>query len=281
MWNYVLATICAAVWLATSDGIDKSCIPAAGLGLLAGALYFCGLMVSVRNMRQRGLALTCAIASIAQVAPCLLAVGMGERMTWIQAAGIVLALACMPLLSLATASGKAIHDRPHIGFALLLLAIGSGAMTCHLLGGKFFGGASYAAYMFGLFSAAALLSGGTWLWTGRSADRGSFGLGLFLGAANFAGATTMLIAAGRVSGALFFVGMGVGALVLTTAMGVWWWRERLRRWGWFALVMAVICVVMINSGQDPSALQSGQGDALNEVTLDEEEQHNDGQRHDE
>ena len=243
--NYLAAFVLALVYCA-SHGAPATWWKPVAAGLFTGSFYTGGLLFFLRSMDQRDLAMSSAISSTSALVPVGVAIALGERPLPVQVAGIVTALAAMPMLSLATASGTAIRERPRTGFAVVFFIIQGGAMTGNLLAFRSLAPASLPLYLVVLFGWGTVL-GLLLLFMHRQASRaGDVTRGAVFGLFNFASTLTIVMALGRVKGFVFFAAAGVLILVGNMALGARVWRERVGVLGWVGLGLAAVATLLLN-----------------------------------
>lgn len=243
--NYLTALVLASVYCATQGAPATWWKPAAA-GLFTGSFYMAGLLFFLGSMNQRGLTMSSAVSSTSALVPVGLAILLGERPVGTQIGGIALALAAMPMLSLATASGRAIRERPRVGFAVMFFVIQGGAMSGNLLAFRLLAPASLPFYLVVVFAWGTVLSLVILLTRRREGGPGDIRRGATFGVFNFASTLTIVAALGRVEGFVFFAAAGVLILVGNLALGACLWRERIGVLGWIGLGLAVVATLLLN-----------------------------------
>ena len=245
--NYVVGALLAGGYCLWRGRFDETWPTAVTLGVLAGGLYVAALLIVIHNMGQRGLAMTSALIGTSQLLPSVLALALGESLGPIQGAGLLVAAVAIPLLSTSTATGVAIRQAPRWRAALPLFVINGCAACLNLLASKHCGPASFPVYLTSLSVTATVVSGVVWRVWRRRALPGDVWRGVVFGLFNVIYTLTVLIAVKAVGGAVLFPGASVTSLTLTTALAVWWWRERLQRRGWIGLGLAAVAVAMLQA----------------------------------
>jgi drug/metabolite transporter (DMT)-like permease len=247
--NYTIALLIAGVYWLLSTPADDTWCWAVLIGVCGGLFYTAAVLTIIRSMGQRGLSMTTAIASTSQCLPCLIAIFMGESMLWYNGLGIAVVAVAVPLMSLATASGTAIHQAPSFRLAAGLFLLQGGAMSANLLAAKWVHPVAFPVYLVSLFASGFLFSLVAWrLRASSSAQCGGDWLrGLIFGSISIGTTLFVVIAASRVGGALFFAGMSVSALLLTTIIAVIWWHERLHKLGWIGLGLTAVAMILLNT----------------------------------
>ena len=89
--NYATGFVLAIVYWRWRGGPELWGRPVL-IGFLTGVFYPTALLVLMRSMGQRGLAMTNAIASMSQIFPVAVAIILGEQPTAVQVAGILMAV---------------------------------------------------------------------------------------------------------------------------------------------------------------------------------------------
>lgn len=244
--NYAVAFLVALGYRLLAGPTGPGIGVAAAVGLPGGVFYAIALLAIIRSMGQRGLALTVAFAGLGQLVPSLVAVLLGDALGWVAGIGLLVAATALPLLSLATASGTAIRERPHLGLAGALVVLQGGAMSANLLASRLVPPSHFSTYLVLLFGSALTVSAVLWRHNPGQGTSADVRRGALFGALNITTTFVIVSAAAAVSGALFFAGMSMTALLMTTAVAVLWWRERLQAFGWVGLCLAGVALVLMN-----------------------------------
>ena len=243
--NYVVALLLAVGYCLWAGPFGETWARAVVMGVPTGVLYVTGLAFVMRNMGQRGLAMTSALLGMGLLMPSVLALALGESLAPVQGVGMAVSAAAIPLLSTSTVSGVSIRETPRWGTALLMFVISGCAASSNLLASKYCDKGSYPLYLVSLFATATIGSAVVRRLWGRQGRPGDVRRGAVCGVFNALLTLVVLFAVKDVGGAALFPGASVTALTLTTIVGVWWWRERLQRWGWIGLALAAAAVVLL------------------------------------
>ena len=242
--NYVVAFLLAVVYCLSRSG-HPGWRNAVAIGVFTGFFYTVALITIIRSMGQRGMAMTIAVASLSGIVPVLMAIAFGERPSGLQIAGIVAAMAAMPLLSLATVSGTGIREHPSAALVVLIFVLQGGAMSGNLLAGKLVAPAAVPIFLVALFASGLIFSLGLWAFLGRRHDRSDIRRGGLFGLLNVLCTLIIVTALGYEPGSIFFAAIGAVALAITTLTAVWWWRERVHAWGWVGLALAAAATPLL------------------------------------
>jgi drug/metabolite transporter (DMT)-like permease len=245
--NYIVAACLAGVYCA-SQAPPESWVGPAAIGAVTGCVYTTALIAIVRNMGQRGMALTLAISNLSMVLAVIVGYLFGERLNPWQSAGVVLAAVAVPLASLSTVGGQALRERPSALWAAALFFIQGGALSGNLVAARSLPEESLPAYLVCLFSAASVSAVVVWLVVrkpGRPSDAVRGGL---FGALNVATTFIILFSLGHMAGAVFFPARSVLGLSLSVLISVFWWRERLHLWGWAGFALTIVATALLGMG---------------------------------
>lgn len=221
-------------------------LPIVGFGVLSGTMFLVALLLFIHNSGQRGLAICSAITSTSALIPAGLSIALGDHPTVIQSTGILVAGAAMPLLSLATVTGKAIHERPNGWLALAFFLAQGGAISGNLLAFKFLPEGSRPLYLMVVFVWAGFLALIICLVKRREFLRGDLGRGIALAFSNTFSVIAILVGLNYVVGFIFFPVGFVLVLATNTAIARLVWHERIKPWGWVGLGLAGIATVLLN-----------------------------------
>lgn len=244
--NNVAALVLAGGYWVARGVPAEGWATAVGFGTLTGFFYTAALVAIIRNMGQRGMAMTGALASASQIVPVLLAIALGETLSHLQTIGVVAAAIALPLLSLATVDGACVNERPRLSLAALLFVLQGGAMSGNLIAVRHVAHGAMPLYLTMVFLSSAVFSVCLLAWDGgKTRNMTDFRRGAVFGAINIASTVIIVTALSRVPGAIFFATMGTLGLLVTVLLGIWLWRERLQLWGWAGLCLTAIATPLM------------------------------------
>jgi drug/metabolite transporter (DMT)-like permease len=217
------------------------------IGLLGGCTYVTAYLLFIPSLDLKGVAIANAVTRLSVLIPVLGAILIfGEKPRAIEAAGALLAMSAMPLLSLDRGFDGTRLTRRQVPLLLGLFLVNG---IC-LFVNKWFHTTGLSAerpqFLGLLFGTAAVVSLAVWgLWSRRGGWR-ELATGVPLGVINF-GTSFMIIAAlDSLPGTIVFPVTAALGLVLTTGAAAWFWREIPGRLGRAGLVVALAAVVLIN-----------------------------------
>ena len=218
-------------------------------GLLTGLFYPTALMLILKNMGQRGMAVTVASTGLAQMMPVVTAIAFGERPTHLQYGAIAAAILALPFLSLSTVAGRSITGRPRFLLLVALILCQGGAMSGNYVASQLVPLEAKTTYMLTLFLWALTVSIGLLFFLERriAIERNDVARGGVFGAFNACNLILMLAALERISGTVFYAALGAGVFLLNTVFAVTLWRERFRAFGYIGLALSVTGIVLLTA----------------------------------
>ena len=217
------------------------------LGSFTGFIYVATFFVYMYSVRQMGMAIPVTVTRLSVVVPVLGSVIIfSEAINTIQFFGIVMALISIFLFSWNDKKVKANTDRKEFYLPILLfLMMGSGDFSL-----KVFQGIYPADYLMSfiilVFVISSILSLFLVLVKRVIISRQIIIAGFLLGIPNYFSAYFILKALQQLSGAITFTLNNIGIIMLSTFLGFIIWREPLKRKAIFAIVFAIISVILLN-----------------------------------
>lgn len=228
---------------AVRDGMGT----AVALGLFSGLLYLLSLMATQTNIRLNGVILSSATMKLGAVLiPILLAIVLfQEQMGWSQAAGTVVAVAAILLMSVGKEdAGVGVGGKKY--WLLLLFLISGLTDTMANVYDKAGAPELKDQYLFYTFAAAMALS---LLMVPVKKQRFHVAdvlCGVLIGIPNYFSARFLLLAPGSIPAVITYPVFSVGTIVAVTAVGLLFFRERLGKQKIFALALILAALVLLN-----------------------------------
>jgi multidrug transporter EmrE-like cation transporter len=244
VWNYAVCALIGIIYLIIT-GVDSNWPTAVPYGIFTGLFYISSLLIMIRSMGQRGLAVTYAIANISMVLPVIIAIILGDKPSVLQTSGIALAAIAIPILSLCTASGKAIRELPSIKLALLLFFIRGTAAVGNLVAEDTLNQSVLPVYITSLFSSCLIFGLIALLFVDRKSHPIDLKLGATFGALNIMATSSLILALTKAPGSIVFASYNVIGMTLGAILAIWLWRERIQSWGWIGFILAIVASVMM------------------------------------
>jgi drug/metabolite transporter (DMT)-like permease len=243
--NYVVAAAFHAIrWsLAPTTTLEAGTWQ---LGIAGGVIYVVSYFLLFRAMRMKGVSICTAVSRLAILIPVLVAViAWGERPSGIQAAGALLALASLPLLTLNPGEHQKLSKRG----ALLLLALfvgnGSGCLALRAfdqLGVQEQG----PAFLTILFASAAAVGVAVWIARRQGSAARDLLPGVVLGVCNALSNLAMVTALAQLPSVIVFPFWSSVSLVFTALFARLVWHERINRLETVGMMASLFAVALIN-----------------------------------
>lgn len=243
--NYLICTFLGAAYAGfrpvtpAADGFSVT----VWLGIISGVLYLGGFVLFQRNTRKNGIVLSSVFMKLGLLVPVVMSVLLFREMpTASQIAGFCIAVAAIVLINLK----KEPSDK---GFGLglilmLLLCGGSDAMSkvFERLGPV----ALSDAYLFFTFAVAFALCAGLVIFQKEKPGLKELLFGTLIGIPNFFSAKFLLGALTKLPAVVVYPSFSVATMLITTVAGVVFFKERLRKNQWLALIAILAALVLLN-----------------------------------
>lgn len=214
-----------------------------GLGAVSGVLFLGGFVLFQWNTRHNGVVLSAVFMKLGLLVPMTVSVlFFREIPTWMQITGFCLAVAAIVLINL-----KSEGDRKGFRWqllAMLLICGGADAMS------KVFermGPASLSdPFLFYTFLVALVLCAVLVAIKKERPGIRELLFGTAIGIPNFFASKFLLLALKELPAVVVFPSFSIGAMLLTTLVGVVFFRERLTKLQWLALLAIIAALFLLN-----------------------------------
>ena len=249
VWNYVACAILGLIYIAFT-GLDDNWLDAVPYGVFTGFFYIVALVTMIKSMGQRGLAITIAIANISMIMPVIIAIIGGDNPSHIQLAGITLAAVAIPILSLSTATGRAIKELPSVKLAIFLFIIRGVAACGNLVAEDRLPPDLLSVYVTVLFVFSLVFGLIVIIFVDKKTSVSDIKLGVTFGVLNIAATSSLIYALTRVSESIVFAAYNVLGISISVLLALFLWRERIQSWGWVGFIIALLSTILmkINEG---------------------------------
>ena len=244
VWNYLACVILGAIYIAFT-GLDRSWLTAVPYGIFTGLFYIMSLVTMIKSMGQRGLAITIAIANISMVMPVIIAIIFGDSPSVLQLAGITLAAAAIPILSLSTASGKSIKESPSIKLAIFLFMVRGLAASGNPVAENRLPSELLSVYITSLFASCLFFGLISLYFADKKTGIADIKLGVTFGILNIAATSSLIYALTRVSESIVFAAYNVIGISISVLLAIFLWKERIQSWGWIGFVIALLGTILM------------------------------------
>lgn len=243
--SYFTSTLLAAahMLIAGQSLIAKGSSAPILIGSIGGVLYLSSFLLLELNVRKNGIVLSSTFMKLGLLVPLAVSlIFFNERPSLIQIAGVLLALLAIILINLKD-QDNIIQFK--IGLPLLLIINGSADAVSKVY--EQFGLPSMSdQFLFYIFVVAALLSGVLTFVRHEKIGKADILFGLLLGIPNFYAARITLKALEYIPASIFYPSCHVGTLMVVTLTGLFFFREKLSKLQWAAVLLIFIAMILLN-----------------------------------
>lgn len=227
--------------------------PTAVIGVLGGIAYVSAFFLYFAFMARRGVSIATAVIRLGVVLPIMVSVVFwGERLEATQSAGVFLALAALPLLTVPHGHAESLQRsglwlRAAEGIQLAFLALANGLCMLAVRGFEQSGVRGEASlFLAFLFGTAALVGVAVWSGHRQGTSRRDLLPGIALGLCNALANLALVAALERLPGVLVFPFYSAAGLALTVLFARLFWQEQMRRLELAGMGVALAAVVFVN-----------------------------------
>lgn len=240
--NYLTCTVLAAMYTRNWT-MGRELYATGGLGLVNGVLYLTSFILLQRNVRRSGVVLPATFMKLGLLVSMVVSVCLfGERPSFLQSMGFVLALGAILLINYQKGEGK---GKFRMGLVWLLLCGGmADAMS------KIYEEIGWQAlapqFLFFTFGTALPLCAVLMLSKDERAGKWEWLFGLLVGIPNFFSSKFLLRALEDIVAVVAYPVYSVATILVVTLVGVLVFRERLEKKQWLGLGMILAALVLLN-----------------------------------
>lgn len=222
------------------------------LGCIGGVLFVAGLVLMQRSIRESGATLTSAFSKLGMLVPLFVSLlFFGESPGWLQAAGILLAIAAILVLNRngAAQPGKT-GGRPALFLLLLTLLVCGSSEGMMKVFEQLGNPAEDTRYFFILFLTAALLTAFLAIIekrkSGKALRPAELFMGILAGIPNYFSSYFLLKALLFLPAMLVYPAFSVGTILLVMGISALFFRERLDKRQGAGLLLILAALVLLN-----------------------------------
>ena len=256
--NYIVAALFMAMWFLI-DGRQTGDVPAMIAGGSMGIVYFFAFFLISWCVREVGASVTSVISVLSMLIPIVFAaIAWDSRPSLVESVGVGLALVSLILITVKpkseskkeTANTK-VQSKKSIKYLAILIPAGffilSGLARIAQEAFKHVSPATEKpTFLFAGFVMSAIPSAIFLLARRRRLLRQEIGAGIVMGVANGCQVWFTLKALQEMPGFIFFPVSSAATILLTMAVAVWYFHEKLSRLTFVGIGLAVVALVMMN-----------------------------------
>ncbi len=214
------------------------------VGLAAGSFFFLAFLYYQISVKEHGVGLAGAFTKLGILVPMSLSLVLWKEMpALIQWVGIVLAISSIIIVN--WPSGKSVGSalRPAL---LLLFLFGGIAEFSNKVFQKYGLQDDKAVFLLFIFTVAFVASLTATLRSKKPVQRRDLVMGVAVGVPNLFSSFFLIRALDTMSAAAVFPAYGAGTIVIINLVGVTFFKERLSRREWAAVLLTIVALVLIN-----------------------------------
>ena len=245
LMNYVMCTV-LGLYFTGFDGFTTA-LPgkgmAIGLGVINGIFYLMSFVLFQYNVKKNGVVLSSTFMRLGVLVSMILSIAVfGERPEFLQIIGFVIAIGAILLIQTdkekTTVSFKA-------GLLILLLLNGS-ADAMSKIYDEIGNPACEEYFLLFTFIFALLLCGGLVLKRGEKVGKAEVLYGMLIGIPNYFSARFLLKSLAHVPAVIAYPTNSVAVIVLISAGGVLFFKEKISRRQMTAMAAILVALVLLN-----------------------------------
>lgn len=243
--NYLICALLGAAYA----GFDLVCPEVAGftttlaLGAVGGILFLVSFMLLQWNTARNGIVLSSVFMKLGLLVPILLSVlFFHELPTWLQIIGFCLALVAIVLIN-----AKNQEDGSRFRWELLLLLLMGGGADAMSKVFEVLGPAALAnQFLFYIFAVALVLCLALVICKKERPGLRELLFGAAIGIPNFFSSKFLLRSLADLPAVVVYPSFSIGTMLITTLAGVFFFKERLEKRQWLAMVVIIAALFLLN-----------------------------------
>lgn len=247
--SYAVCTVLSLLYARGLDvaGHGEGAPYAIVLGAVAGVLYLAGFVLLQKNVSRNGVILSGTAMKLGNVLipVAVAALLFGERLGWLQLAGVVLAIAAIVLINMqkgATAEGGGVQ-RSWLGALLLVCGAASAMVNIYDKTGA---AELKDLYLCCTFFVAMLVAVALAIHGRKGIAPADVLFGLLIGIPNCHATRFLMLSLAQVPASIAYPVFSTGAIVVISVAGIALFRERLDGRKIAALAMIAVSLVLLN-----------------------------------
>ena len=241
--NYLICSALGAIYA----GFDLICPEVSGfpttvaLGFVGGILFLVSFMLLQWNTARNGIVLSSVFMKLGLLVPMVISVLFFREMpTWLQIAGFCLALVAIVLINAKKGAGRFRWE------LLLLLLLGGGADAMSKIFEVLGPAALSDQFLFYIFAVALVLCLALVICKKERPGWRELLFGAAIGIPNFFSSKFLLRALADLPAVVVYPSFSIGTMLLTTLVGVVFFKERLQKRQWLAMAVIIVALLLLN-----------------------------------
>ena len=244
--GYLTCTLIAAAYtgfdnlLPQSDGL----LAAGGLGFLQGLLYLLAFILLQYNDRKNGVVLSASFMKLGLLVPIGVSIlCFGEEPGIFHILGFIIAIPAIVLINHDPQKSTAATAK--LALIVLLLVGGMGDVMAKLY--QELGTPDLAPqFLLYTFGSALILSLALVIWRKERLGKAELLFGVLVAFPNYFSSKFLLAALEQLDAVITYPCYNVGTILIATLMGIFFFRERLRKNQWVAMAAIVAALILLN-----------------------------------
>lgn len=243
--NYLVCMTLAGGYMGFGNLIthEEGLAVAAGLGAVTGVFYLLCFVLLKLSIRRNGVVLSATFMKLGLLVPIVLSVGiLGEKPSFLQAAGFLLAVAAIILINFE-------REQTAMSFKLgllLLVFLGGGGDSMSKLFETFGNPALSEHFLFYTFASALLLCIGLMVLKNERPGFSDLFFGLLVGIPNYFSSRFLLKALGDLAAVIVYPTYSVATISAVTLTGMVFFREKLGKRQKLAIGIILVALILLN-----------------------------------
>lgn len=243
--NYLVCMTLAGGYMGFGNLIthEEGLAVAAGLGAVTGVFYLLCFVLLKLSIRRNGVVLSATFMKLGLLVPIVLSVGiLGEKPSFLQAAGFLLAVAAIILINFE-------REQTAMSFKLgllLLVLLGGGGDSMSKLFETFGNPALSEHFLFYTFASALLLCIGLMVLKNERPGFSDLFFGLLVGIPNYFSSRFLLKALGDLAAVIVYPTYSVATISAVTLTGMVFFREKLGKRQKLAIGIILVALILLN-----------------------------------
>lgn len=243
--NYLICSLLGASYA----GFDLICPDVSGfsttvtLGIVGGILFLASFMLLQWNTARNGIVLSSVFMKLGLLVPMILSVlFFHELPTQSQIIGF-----CVALLAIVLINAKRENNGRRFRWELLVLLLMGGGADAMSKIFEFLGPAALSnQFLFYIFTVALVLCVALVLYKRERPGIREFLFGAAIGIPNFFSSKFLLRSLADLPAVVVYPSFSIATMLITTLAGVFFFKERLQKLQWLALIAIIVALFLLN-----------------------------------